>query len=115
MARFAKFVIMVPIAILILAFAIANRQEITVSFDPFTDPSRSSAVVTAPLFIMLFIALVVGTFLGGVATWFTQGVNRRRARQAQDEAEHWRDEVRRLREQPPLVMADGRALARSGR
>ena len=71
--------------------------------------------MTAPLFVLLFIALIVGTFLGGVATWFTQGANRRRARLAQDEAEHWRGEVRRIREQPPLVVSDSRALARSTR
>ena len=39
-ARFLKFLILAPIAALILAFAIANRQEISVSFDPFADPSR---------------------------------------------------------------------------
>ena len=111
--RFLKLVVLVPIAILILAFAIANRQGVSVSFDPFADPVRSTAVVTAPLFILLFIALIVGTFLGGVATWFTQGVNRRRARLAQDEAEHWRDEVRRIRAQAPLVVSDSRALAPS--
>ena len=72
-------------------------------------------MVTAPLFILLFIVLIIGTFLGGVAAWFGQGTNRRRARLAQDEAEHWRDEVRRIRQQPPLVVSDSRVLARSGR
>jgi heme/copper-type cytochrome/quinol oxidase subunit 1 len=113
-ARFFKLLVVVPIAILILAFAIANRQMISVSFDPFSDPSRSTAVVTAPLFILMFLTLILGTLLGGIATWITQGTNRRRARLAEDEAEHWRAEVRRLRDQPPLV-ADSRMLAQTGR
>ena len=115
MARFFKLLIIVPIAILILAFAVANRQIVSVSFDPFADPERSTAVVAAPLFVLMFLVLIVGTMLGGLATWITQGVSRRRARQASDEAEHWRDEVRRMREQPPLVMSDSRALARPAR
>ena len=57
MARFFKLLILVPAGILILAFAIANRQTITVSFDPFSNPEASTAVVTAPLFILLFLAL----------------------------------------------------------
>jgi uncharacterized integral membrane protein len=103
--KFLKLLILVPVAIVILAFAIANRQIVSVSFDPFSEPSASGSFVTAPLFILLFLALIVGVIVGGVATWFTQGANRRRARDARDEAERWREEVRRLREQPPIVMA----------
>ena len=112
MAKFFKLLIAIPVAVVLLAFAIANRQVISVSFDPFTDPAASSAVVTAPLFVLLFLALIVGTFLGGIATWITQGANRRRARLARDDAERWRDEVRRLREAPPVVVPAGRTLAR---
>ena len=103
MAKILKLLVLVPVAILILAFAIANRQTISVSFDPFSNPDVSTAFVTAPLFILLFLALIVGVILGGIATWFTQGVNRRRARAARDEADHWRDEAQRLRQQPQLV------------
>ena len=113
MARFLKLLIAIPVAILIVAFAIANRQIVSVSFDPFVDPTVSAAVVTAPLFILLFLALIIGTFLGGVATWITQRAYRRRARLAQDDAERWRDEVRRMREAPPIVPA-GRVLVRPG-
>ena len=116
-AKFFKLLILVPVAIIILAFAIANRHVVSVSFDPFSDPEASSALIAAPLFILLFLALIIGVIVGGIATWFTQGTNRRRARDARDEAERWREEVRRMREQPPIVAAPtapatGRALAR---
>ncbi len=116
--KFFKLLILVPIAIVILAFAIANRQMVSVSFDPFSNPEASGALIAAPLFILLFLALIVGVIVGGIATWFTQGINRRRARDARDDAERWRDEARRLREQPPLVVApatpsSSKALARS--
>ena len=113
MAKFFKLLILVPIAIVVIAFAIANRQMISISFDPFSDPETSSAFVSAPLFLVLFLTLIVGLVIGGISTWFTQGTNRRRARVAQDEAAQWREEVRRMREQPPLVVpAGGRVLAR---
>ena len=35
-AKFFKLLILVPLAVIILAFAIANRQTIGVSFDPFS-------------------------------------------------------------------------------
>ena len=114
MAKFFKLLILVPVAIVILAFAIANRQIISVSFDPFSDPAATGAAVTAPLFILLFLALIVGIVLGGTATWFTQGRNRRRAKVARDEAEQWREEAQRLRQHPQLMAVPaGRGLVRS--
>ena len=115
LAKILKFLILVPIAVVIVAFAIANRQGVSISFDPFSDPAASSAVITAPLFILLFLVLVLGTFLGGVAGWMSQGGSRRRARVARDEAERWRDEAHRLRAQPPIVVPSAsRQLARTG-
>lgn len=113
--KFLKLLIILPIAAVIIAFAIANRQSISISFDPFSNPATSSAVVTAPLFLLLFLVLVIGTFLGGIAAWLAQGSHRRGARSARDEAERWREEARRLREQPPIVVpSESRQLARVG-
>ncbi len=111
MIRFLKLLILVPIAVIVLAFAIANRTIVAVSFDPFSSADTSGAVIAAPLFVVLFLTLVVGVVLGGVATWFTQGVNRRKARRARDEVEHWQDEVRRMRQQSPPV-GSSQALVR---
>lgn len=114
MAKFFKLLILVPIAIVIIAFAIANRQVVSISFDPFSDPATSAAFLTAPLCILLFLVLIVGVIVGGVSTWFTQGINRRRARLARDEAAHWREEAQRLRRHPQLVAPPtGSVLARS--
>ncbi len=113
MAKYLKLLIALPVAAVIIAFAIANRQDVSISFDPFSDPAASSAMIAAPLFILLFVVLLVGTFLGGVAAWLSQGGSRRRGRDARNEAERWRDEVRRLRERPPIVVpSTSRQLAR---
>jgi uncharacterized integral membrane protein len=112
MVRFLKLLVLVPVAIVILAFAIANRTVVAVSFDPFSGADNSGAFIMAPLFVILFLTLIVGVIIGGTATWFTQGVNRRRARVARDDAERWQDEARRLRDQSPAVGVPNRVMIR---
>ena len=110
MAKFFKLLIGLPIAVVILAFAFANRQDVSVSFDPFSgDPA-----MTAPLYGLLFLTLLVGVIVGGTATWFAQGRNRRRARLAEDSADRWRAEAERARATQPLIApATGRGLVRT--
>ncbi len=114
MAKFLKLLVAVPIAVVILAFAVANRQDVSVSFDPFSDPQASAMAVTAPLFGLLFLALIIGVIVGGIATWFTQGRNRQRARLAEDAADRWRAEAERARTIPQAIApASGRGLVRT--
>ncbi len=109
--RILKLLVMLPVAVVILAFAIANRHAVTVSFDPLSGVDASGATLTLPLFIVLFVVLIVGVTVGGIATWFTQSHYRRRARLARDEADNWREEARRARAQQAGT-GTGRALAR---
>jgi uncharacterized integral membrane protein len=91
-----KFIVVVPVAVLALAFAIVNRQEVSVSFDPFSS-ADTALQVTAPLFILLLLALGIGVVVGSAATWFAQGRARRAARLARAEADRLRAEAARLR------------------
>ncbi|ACB96495.1 lipopolysaccharide assembly protein LapA domain-containing protein [Beijerinckia indica] len=91
MAKILRLLIFIPLGITGFALAIANRQLVTVSFDPFNGGDIPGPSVTAPLFIVLLLALMVGAILGGVATWFEQGKHRRAVRNA-------RAEILRLRE-----------------
>ncbi len=97
--QFLKWLLFAPLALIGLAFAIANRHETTVSFDPFAGNDISSPQLTVPLFILLFVAVLFGIVLGGFATWVTQGKNRKAARLAKSEADKWRSEADRLRAQ----------------
>ena len=51
----------------------------TVSFDPF-DRATPAYAVTLPLFVLIFIMLILGVAVGGIAAWFTQGKRRRHRR-----------------------------------
>jgi uncharacterized integral membrane protein len=72
-------VIVVPLAAVIVAFAVANRQTVTVSFDPFstTNPAYAASL---PLFVLIFVLVILGVLVGGIAAWLRQSKWRRTAR-----------------------------------
>jgi uncharacterized integral membrane protein len=96
MKTFLKAIILVPIAVIVLAFAYANRQTTIVSFDPFNSeiPAFSMA---GPLFIVLFATILVGILIGGTASWWSQGKRRKSLREARAECDRLKDEVLRLK------------------
>lgn len=112
MVKFLKLLVLIPVGVAILAFSIANRAIVTVSFDPFSSPDVAGAFVKAPLFAVMFAVLIVGVIIGGTATWLTQGSHRRKARAARNEAEQWQEEAAQLREKVPTAAMPGRVLVR---
>jgi uncharacterized integral membrane protein len=103
---FRLFVI-VPIAIVLLMFAFANRHLVTVSFDPFAGNDIAGPAIRAPLFIVLILSVGIGVILGGVASWFKQAKLKRILRDARAEADEARIEAARLRREmlanPPVA------------
>jgi uncharacterized integral membrane protein len=85
MRKFVTFVILVPLAIVIVMFAVANREVITVSFDPF-DTVHPALAVKTPLFMLIFALVGLGVLVGGIAAWLKQHKWRARARRAEAEA-----------------------------
>jgi len=63
--KFVAAVILVPLAIVIIAFAVANRQIVTVSLDPFSSEHPASSL-TLPLFALILVLLIVGVV---IAAW----------------------------------------------
>ncbi|MBO6900340.1 MAG: DUF1049 domain-containing protein [Rhizobiaceae bacterium] len=95
MNRILVFVVFLPLAIVLIALAVANRTTVPFTIDPF-NPGNPGLTVELPLFVFLFAALVVGLVVGAVITWIRQGQYRKLARQRAAE-------VRSLRNQPPQV------------
>lgn len=92
------FLFLIPAAIILIALSVANRNVVPLTFDPFT-AGNSYLTINAPLFALLFAALAAGLIIGSLATWFAQGRNRRRARQAELEAAQWKGELKKRDEQ----------------
>ena len=63
--KIATAVVVIPLAAIIIAFAVANRQWVTLSFDPFSSTSPAFAA-TMPLFVLIFIVLILGVIVGGI-------------------------------------------------
>ena len=91
--------ILIPLAIVIIAFAVANRQSVTVSFDPFS-ASAPAAVVTLPLFALVILLLIIGVIVGGVAAWLGQGGWRRAVRRLERDAHELRVKLAAYEAQP---------------
>jgi uncharacterized integral membrane protein len=88
--------ILVPLAIIVVALAVANRQSVTVSFDPF-DQAHPAFARSLPLFALILLLVIGGVVVGGVAAWLRQSKWRRAARQAQAQARELRAEVDQLK------------------
>jgi uncharacterized integral membrane protein len=85
MRKFLAIAVLVPLAIVIVMFAVANREIITVSFDPF-DSAHPALALKMPLFVLIFVLVAVGVVVGGIAAWLRQHKWRTRARRAEAEA-----------------------------
>ncbi|MEM7299778.1 MAG: lipopolysaccharide assembly protein LapA domain-containing protein [Pseudomonadota bacterium] len=91
--RIVNLLILVPLAIVLIALSVANRQPVVISADPFNSVDPALATPPLPLFAVLFVALIIGIFIGGIATWLTQGKHRKRAREQTIEARKWHAEA----------------------
>ncbi len=87
--------ILVPLAIVIVMFAMANRQGVTVSFDPFNN-ADPAFVMRMPLFVLIFVLTILGVLVGGVAAWLRQGKWRRVARKLDSDIVALRREIEML-------------------
>jgi uncharacterized integral membrane protein len=96
MRKFLSALILIPLAVVFVVFAVANRHFVTVSFDPFNS-ANPSVGTSLPLFVIIIVVAILGVVAGGLATWFRQGHWRRAARRYEAEAHHARVELADLR------------------
>jgi uncharacterized integral membrane protein len=107
-------VILIPLAIVIVAFAVANRQIVTVSLDPFSSEHPAS-LLTLPLFALIIVLLILGVVIGGVAAWLRQAKWRRVARRLEREVGELRSEVASLKRSSGSVASVPEAAEPTGR
>ena len=112
MIRFLKALILLPVAILVVLLAVANRAPVTLSLDPFSQDAPEFST-QLPLFAVIFAAVMVGVLIGGTAAWLAQGRHRRERRRFRREASTLRYETERLRTQAPAATTLPAALPSS--
>ncbi len=121
MRKVFNAIVLIPLGVILVVFAVANRHMVTVSFDPFnsSDPALS---FTLPLFVVIIAVAILGVVAGGCATWFGQRRWRRAARHHEADAREIRTQLADLRASVaasqrresglPLTMQQGSAYRR---
>jgi uncharacterized integral membrane protein len=108
--KIVSAVIIIPLVIVLVAFAVANRQAVTISFDPLS-AAHPAYSITWPLFLVVFAVLILGVVIGGFAAWLGQGAWRRTARRLDADVRALHEELATIRRRfgtdaPPQAPAD---------
>jgi len=103
--RRLSWLISVPLMVIAVVFAVANRQSAQVNLWPF------DIQLQAPLFLVVLLSIFVGFILGGIATWLAATRKRRRAkgeRARLRNLEHEVENLQRAQQRPALPASSGR-------
>lgn len=98
MKRLMTWLFGLPTLLILLLFALANRQMVQVSLDPLM-PEDPWLALQVPLWLVFYAGILLGMLVGGLAAWARQSKWRRRARHFQRELEEERARTRQLRRQ----------------
>jgi hypothetical protein len=104
--KIVAVIVLVPLAMIIVAFAVANRQDVTISLDPF-NPGQPAYSQTMWLFVPIFAVLILGVAIGGLVSWLRHGKWRRMARRYEREVIALRGEIASLRGKPEHSLVPG--------
>src|SRR5262249_51442902 len=63
---YIAWIVTVPFALLLLSFAISNREAVTLGLWPL--PFR----IDAPLYLVALLPLLLGVLIGGLVLWFAR-------------------------------------------
>ena len=98
MAKVFYWIIVVPLAAVIIVFSVNNRTEVRLDLWPL-----EAATVPLPVYLIVLVCTVAGFFVGGVIAWRSAGRTRSRARtqarradQAERELASAQDRIDRL-------------------
>jgi uncharacterized integral membrane protein len=109
MRKFFTALVLIPLGLVFVVFAVANRHLVTVSFDPFNSIDPSVAV-RLPLFVVIIAVAILGVVAGGSGTWFRQRHWRRAARQHEADARQVRAQLADLRARAAASRGDPQRL-----
>ncbi|MFC3071655.1 LapA family protein [Shinella pollutisoli] len=102
--KLVNVLVLIPVGIVLIVLSVANRQSVTLALNPFR-PEDSMLSLTAPFFVYLFLAVILGMVIGSLATWFSQGKHRKRARTEAREAVKWHTEADKQKSRAEAIAA----------
>lgn len=90
--KLITLIILVPVGVVLVLLSVANRKPVTMALNPFDATDRVPAV-SAPFFVYIFVAFILGLLFGSFFTWLSQRKHRKSARSNKREADVWRQEA----------------------
>ena len=108
--KILNIVVLIPLGIVLVVLCVANRQTVTLGFNPF-DSSDTVLAISAPFFVFLFLAVILGLLIGATAVWVSQGKYRKRSRVEAREAVKWHTEAEKRRLQQEALQREAVAAS----
>ena len=96
-----RWLITVPLALILIVFAVSNRHLVDVSLWPL------DFIVRWPLFIFVYIGVVAGFLAGAAIAWASMVQRHRRARQGRVDKDARTTEAARVKDHPEISKGAG--------
>lgn len=77
--------------LLLLSFALSNREPVELSLFPLTER------LATPLFLPVMLAILAGALIGGAVVWLDSSAQRRQSRASRKQAEELQKQVDQLK------------------
>jgi uncharacterized integral membrane protein len=100
MVRILRLLLGLAALLVIVAFAIANRTPVDVSFAPLP------VLIELPLYGVFLLGLAIGMLVGGSAVWIGGMAERRQARRARKRVWALENQIRLQRQQEEKARAE---------
>ncbi len=104
------WLLLLPLTLIFVAFAIANRHAVTLSLDP------TPLSIQVPLYGLVFAGIFIGLIAGGVIAWWRAGRWRRQLRDEQRKVRRLEAELRdseRAAATEPMPASDGTDIVKA--
>ncbi len=93
MRKFLFSTFLLLFGLVFLVFLVANRQPVTISFDPLSTESPAIAFGPLPLWAALVTTLFIGYLFGGLGMWLSGKGTRRKASERKREIRRLKEEI----------------------
>ncbi len=104
MARLVFWLLVLILSLIIIVFAVSNRQPVELDLWVYQTPP-------IPLFAVVLVGIFIGFIWGGVVAWFSAGKSRQRARDLYRHVETDEREKATLRRQIEKLQAGEKRAA----
>lgn len=103
--RLTGWFVLIPLCLILVIFALANRQTVTIHLDPLSLENPLIGPFEVPMYFVIYGTLLFGVLIGGIASWFSAGRVRRERRQFRKQAHQLENEIKNQQAQRAGSMA----------